>query len=277
MANYDVIGSIAIMKFDKESFLFRKKKSSKRKTKFVKDEKLKQAKQLLKRKNIKTVLEKTDRVKGRLRTIKTKFLAGEKTKEAVHKENDCRFRLNVETCYFSPRLSEERKDVAGKIKKKDKVLVMFSGVGPYSIIIAKKARQVTSIELSRACYKYAKDNVKLNRLNNVEVIQGDVKKVIRKGGLIVKGNLVPLQFDKIVMPRPNLRESFLKQAFSVSKKDTVIYYYCFGRMDKLNKLVEEVYRESKKARKRIKVLKIKKAGDIAPYKFRYRIDIKLIN
>lgn len=260
MASYDIIGSIAIMKFNKEK----------------KKEKLKQARKLLKRKNIKTVLEKTERVKGRLRTIKTKFLAGEKTLETVHKENNCKFRLNVETCYFSPRLAEERKNLASKIKKKDKVLVLFSGVGPYTVVIAKQTKEkVTSIELSRECNKYAELNLKLNKLRNVELIQGDVKKKVKKGGLIVKGNLVPLQFDKIIMPRPNLKETFLKQAFFVSRKGTMIYYYGFCHKNKLKELVEEIKKEAKKARKKIKVLKVKKAGDIAPYKFRYRIDIRV--
>ena len=63
MANYDIIGDIAIMHFP---------------DKIKKSEKLKQAKQLLKRANVKTVLEKQDRIKGRLRTIKTKHILGDK-------------------------------------------------------------------------------------------------------------------------------------------------------------------------------------------------------
>jgi len=252
MVAYDIIGSIAIMKFGKEK----------------RAEKLREARKLLKKKNVKTVVEKKERVKGRLRTIKTKFLAGEKTKETIHKENNCLFKLNIDECYFSPRLSEERKEIAGKIKKKDKVLVMFSGVAPFPVIIAKltKAR-VIAVELSRACNKYAQQNVKLNKLQNIRLVQGDVKKVIKKGFG---------KFDKIIMPRPNLRETFLKEAFLVSKPGTMIYYYGFCKAEKLDKLIEEIYKESKKARKKIKILRIKKAGDIAPYKFRYRVEIEVL-
>src|SRR3989344_4086299 len=191
MASYDIIGSIAIMKFKRDA---------------KKSEKLKIAKGLLKRQNIKTILEKTERVKGRLRTFKTKFLCGEKTKQTIHKENNCKFKLNVETCYFSPRLAEERKQIAGEIKKNDKVLVMFSGIAPFPIVISKlsKAKQIVAIELSRECNKYARESLKLNKINNIELIQGDVKKVINKGRL---------KFDVIVMARPNLRETFLKEAF----------------------------------------------------------------
>ncbi len=31
----------------------------------------------------------------------------------------CLFKFNVKTCYFSSRLSNERKEIAGKIKKKN--------------------------------------------------------------------------------------------------------------------------------------------------------------
>ena len=253
MANYDILGNIAIVKFGRG---------------MKKKEKLREAKKLLKRPKIKTVLEKTNKVSGRLRTIKTRFLLGEKTKEVLYLENSCKFRFNVEKCYFSPRLAEERKQIAKVIGKKDKVLVLFSGVNPFGIIIAKSAgARVVSVELGKECNKYAKENVKINKLKNkIELISGDVKKkVTEKLG----------KFDVIVMPRPNLKETFLKQAFSVSKKGTIIYYYCFGKADKLGALVEEINKEAKKNKKRIKILRIKKAGEIAPYTFRYRIEIKI--
>ena len=84
MASYDVIGSIAVLKFDKES----------------KKQKKKIARKILKQKNIKTVLEKLEKIKGRLRTYKTKFIAGVNTKETIHNESGCRFKLDVEKCYF---------------------------------------------------------------------------------------------------------------------------------------------------------------------------------
>lgn len=258
MANYDIIGDIAILHAG-----------------MSKKEKLGLAKQLLKRKNIKTVLEKQDKVKGRLRTIKTKHLIGEKKKETIHKENNCIFKLDVETCYFSPRLAEDRKELAGKTKRKDKALVMFAGVGPYGIVIGKKGCKVKMIELGKACCKYAKENVKKNKVS-CEMIQGDVKKIIKKGGLIVKGNLVPLQFDVIIMPRPNLKESFLNEAFLVSKKGTRIFYYCFGRKKELGKSIEAIFKISKRKKKKIKIEKIKKVGEIAPYKFRWRIDFRIL-
>lgn len=254
MANYDLIGGLAIVKFP---------------LKMKKSEKLKQAKQLLKRKSVKSVLEKSEKVKGRLRTIKTKFLLGQKTLEAVHKENGCVFRLNVESCYFSPRLSEERKQVAEKIKRGERVLVMFAGVNPYGTLIARKGGSVVAVELGRECCKYAKENAIRNKVKNrIEVIQGDVKKKItRKLG----------RFDVIVMPRPNLKETFLESAFLVSKKGTRVFYYCFGQKKELHKNLEQIHQVAKKKRKKIKILRVRKAGDIGPYTNRWRVDFVLVN
>jgi len=255
--SYDVLGNIIIAKFPEGA---------------KKSEKIKEARKLLdEKKSVETVLEKKEKVKGRLRTIKTNYLAGKKTKEAIYLENNCRFRFNVETCYFSPRLSNERKEIYQQVKKNEKVLVMFGGVAPYAIAIAKNSSPevVYSVELGRECEKYARQNVILNKVNNVKIVQGDVKKAIPK---LYKDKIF---FDRIVMPRPNLKESFLEQAFKVIKKNGTINYYGFSKEgEEILKIINE---EAKKARKKIKIIRIKKAGDIAPYKFRWRVDLQVNN
>lgn len=253
MPSYDIIGDIAVVKFNGES----------------KRQKKKFAEQLLKQKNIKVVLEKADRVKGRLRTAKMSHIGGEKRKETLYKENGCRFLLNVETCYFSSRLSEERKRIAEKITGKDRVLVMFSGVAPFSIVIAKvsKPREVVSVEISRECDKYARKNVVLNKVENVKVIQGDVKKKLFGLG----------KFDKIIMARPNLKESFLKYALKTARKGAIIYYYGFCRVDEKKGMLQELLEEARQEKRKIKIKEVVKAGDIAPYKYRYRVEIKVLD
>jgi len=78
------------------------------------------------------------------------------------------------------------------------------------------------------------------------------------------------------MPRPQLKDSFLEQAFSLSKKDTRIYYYDFCKIEDIDKIVEKVKDEAKKAKKKIKILNVKKAGEIAPFKVRLRVDFKVV-
>jgi tRNA (guanine37-N1)-methyltransferase len=253
---FDILGNIAIVKFPNKFKLKDKKKFA---------EKI-----LRENKSIRTILEKQGKVKGRLRKIQTKHLAGEKTKEVLYKENNCVFRFNIDSTYFSPRLSNERKEIASKIKKNDKVLVMFSGVAPYSIVIAKNSKaNVVSIEINREANKYAKLNIELNKFkDSVEIIQGDIKKLAE--------GLKKRKFDVIVMPRPQLKDSFLREAFMLSKKNTKIFYYDFCKEDEINSIVEKIKSEAKKYKKKIKILKTKTAGEIAPYKTRVRIDFKIL-
>lgn len=246
-----MVGNIAILKFPDGT----SKKDKKR-----------EAEKLMKEhRNISTVLEKKEKVKGRLRTIKTSFLAGKKTLKSVYNESGCKFKLDIEKCYFSPRLSGERLEIAEKIKKTDKVLVLFSGVAPFPIVIAKKTgASVVSVELGRECCKYALGNVKLNKLvDKIKVIQGDVKRLDR---LIEK----KLKFDVVVMPRPQLKDTFLEYIWKFCKKGTRVYYYDFGK-DELE-ILQKIEKEAENAGKRIRIINFKRAGDIAPYKYRYRAD-----
>jgi tRNA (guanine37-N1)-methyltransferase len=281
MANYDIIGNIAIIKFQKRNG-----------KEIGREEKLAKAKELLENTSVKGVYEKADKIKGRLRVAKLKYLFGEKNLIAEYKESNCKFKLNIEKCYFSPRLAGERMEVAKLIEKEIKkrklnnvhILVMFSGVAPFSIVIAKtlgdkinKINKIISIELGKECCKYAIENVRINKLGGlIEIIQGDAKKIIKK---LIKENKKE-KFDFIVMPRPNLKEAFLKEAFSVSKKGTKIIYYMFSQEKNLEKSLSQIHKEAKKyfkgKKERIKIINIKEAGDIAPYEHRYRVEMDVL-
>lgn len=257
MKGEDILGNIAILKFDWDDSLAKKKREA---LKFLKEHQ-----------NVRTVLEKTRGFKGRLRTLKTRFLAGEKNLESLYRENGCEFRFNVESCYFSSRLAAERLQIAKMTKKGENVLVLFGGVAPYAIVIAKlsKAKKIISVELGRECSRYAELNVKRNKLQDrVKIIQGDVKKIVPK---------MKEKFDRIVMPRPKLSSSFLDVAFPRVKKGGIIHYYGFYKEDEVGKMKEMIFSEAKKAKRKIKIAKIEKAGDIGAYKFRYRADLRILN
>lgn len=256
---FSLLGNLALVNFPFETKISEKKK-------FAEDI-------LQHNKNVRTVVEKSEIFKGRLRKLKTNHLAGEKTKEILYKENGCEFRFNIDETYFSPRLSNERKELSKKVKKDSEVLVMFAGVAPLPIVIAKnsKVKMVYSNEINRKANEYAKINIERNKLKTrVELIPGDIKKVAKT--LIDKNQ----KFDYIFMPRPQLKDSFLEQAFMLSKKGTEIYYYDFCKQDEIPLIVDKIKNEAKKAKKKIKILNSKSAGELAPYKIRCRVDFKII-
>jgi len=257
--SFNILGNVAVINFSRGTKNLDKKK-------FAQDI-------LRKNKFIKTVLEKSGKFHGRLRKMHTKHIAGEKNKEVLYKENNCSFRFNIDTTYFSPRLSNERREIASYIKKGSEVLVMFAGVAPFSIVIAKNSKpsKIYSNEINREANSYAELNAELNGVKNkIEFVQGDIKKVALKLKKQKK------KFDFIVMPRPNLKDSFLEQAFMLSKKGTKIYYYDFCKADETDLIVEKIKKQAVKFKKKIKILKVKSAGEIAPYKIRIRVDFVIL-
>lgn len=254
----DIIGDIAILKFPRRTFWLTKK--------------IKAIIFLKKHKGIKTILEKVEGFSGELRTLKTKHLAGLKTKEAIYRENDCLFTFNIDETYFSPRLSNERKIIAEevvKIAKKNgtNILVMFAGVCPYPIVIAKRLAKtkkkalIVSNELNEKAIFYGKKNISLNKLDkNISIIGGNANDLPKK---------LKKKFDVILMPRPNIKDTFLKTALKLSKKGTIIFYHGFGTKEEV---LDEIKKETKG---KIGEISIRKAGDIGPHKYRWQAVFKV--
>lgn len=252
---FDVIGNIAIVQA--------RNKLSKLQERSIKKFTLK----LLKtQKNIKGVFLRK-KTYGVLRIPKLKWLAGTKETETIHKESGCVFKLDIATCYFSPRLGTDRLEIAKKVKKGERVLVMFSGVAPYPIIIAKysDAKEIYAIELSKEACRYAQENVRLNKLKNIKILQGDVKKQIPK---------LRKKFDRIIMARPQLKEDFLEQAFSVAKKNAIVHFYDF--VQSLNESIIKLNSAAKKTGRVVEIINFKKVREIAPYRYHIRIDFKIL-
>jgi tRNA (guanine37-N1)-methyltransferase len=116
-------------------------------------------------------------------------------------------------------MSSERQRIYSQVKPGEDVLVMFSGIGPYPIEIAKhaKAKEVYAIELNKEGHKYAVENNKLNK-TAVKFYCGDVKRVMPK---------LNKRFDRIAMPLPKGAETYLALALSGIKNGGVIHFYDF--------------------------------------------------
>ncbi|MEK6807583.1 MAG: hypothetical protein AABX75_00995, partial [Nanoarchaeota archaeon] len=71
----------------------------------------------------------------RIRSLK--ILTGEKRLAAEHKEGGIIMKLDLGKVYFSPRSSHERERIAKLVKPNELVLVMFAGIGPFALHIAK--------------------------------------------------------------------------------------------------------------------------------------------
>ncbi len=250
---FDVVGDIAIIEIDDE-FLDRKQMIG---------EAL-----LCLHKNIKVVCMKTGIHDGEFRIQPYEVVAGESRKETVHKENGCRIKLDIEKTYFSARLSTERKIVAEKVRKGEKVLVMFSGVAPYPVVIARNAEPeiVYGVEKNPDAHEYALENVRLNKIRNAKVICGDAREEVPKIGM---------KFDRILMPLPKNAQDFLDVALDASHDGTIIHFYDFLHEDEFAKAQEKIRKACSEAKKTFKLLEVRKVGQQSPHVYRICVDFEV--
>jgi len=223
VTSFDVVGDIAILEI---------RDSLKEKEKEIADAVLEV------HKSINTVTKKASAMKGEYRVRELEVIGGEDKTEAVYRESGCVMKVDLAKVYFSPRLSFERLRVAKKVGPGEKVLVMFAGVGPFALVIAKNQPKATvkAIELNPIGVEYMEKNIALNKMSKqIEAIQGDVKEV------------VPKRFagwaDRVLMPLPKGAHEFLSEAILACKPGGIIHFYHFeetpGEVEKARKVVED--------------------------------------
>ena len=220
-SSYDIIGKIAIIKSSGASLA-----NTQNAAKAI----------MAVQKNVKTVLVQESPVAGDFRLRRLTHVAGEHKTSTTHKESGCAFSVDVEKCYFSPRLSHERSRIAGIVKPKETVVNMFAGVGCFSIIIAKHVNtaKVFSIDVNPVAVQFMRENIRLNRVyGNVIPLLGDSKAIIE--------SQLQRCADRVLMPLPKKALEYLPCAVSALKASGGwIHYYGFEHATKTECLTEKV-------------------------------------
>jgi len=221
-------------------------------------------------KGVKSVLKKSSERKGELRLREYKLIAGDANTEVIHREHGYLLKVEPQKVYFSPREATERQRIAKQVKPNETVMVMFSGIAPIAIAIAKKqeVNKIYAVELNEVAHKYAVENVRINKLaHKIFLIKGDVREVCKK----YFGKC-----DRVVMPLPLGAESFLDVAINCLKKGGIIHFYNWGKKDDLFsnalKLVEE---NCKKLNRKFEISNKRKVLPYAPGKWKICIDFKV--
>ena len=155
-----------------------------------------------------------------------------------------------------------------QVKDEESVMVMFSGVGVYGIIIAKKqplVKEIVCIEISPLAFEYMEENIKLNKVEDkITPILGDVKEKCKDW----YG-----RFDRVIMPLPHEAWKYLVDASKCLKNKGTIHMYLIEKEENVDEKVKEIITEfGKKINKNI-LYKIQKVLPYAPRTNKYRIDI----
>lgn len=167
--------------------------------------------------NVRAVYDQRGGLEGDFRLRRLRHLAGEERTLTLHRENGLRFVVDVESCYFSPRLSTERARIADLVEDGEVVLNMFAGVGPYSITVARrKDVEVYSNELNEAAYRLHLENDRLNKVEErVHATNEDAMTLAHPDG----------RFDRVLMPHPSQSDRFLGAARRMVREGGWIHYY----------------------------------------------------
>ncbi len=109
-----------------------------------------------------------------------------------------------------------------KITKNDIVFDLYCGIGTISIFMAKSAKEVYGVEIVEQAIEMAKENEKLNNIDNTKFIAGDTEKVLED--LINNKKVIP---DVIIVdpPRKGLDKTSIGNILKV-KPRRVVYISC---------------------------------------------------
>ncbi|MEM1945661.1 MAG: class I SAM-dependent methyltransferase family protein [Candidatus Caldarchaeum sp.] len=175
---------------------------------------------------VKTVLQKTGMVAGEERVAAYHVLHGEPVTETVHRESGCVFKVDLAKAFFNPRLSGERLRVASQAGENEAVLDMFAGVGPFSIIIARKKPSTTvyAVEKNPAAHQYLLTNIKLNKVEErVKPFLGDAAEIVPTHDTC---------FNRIIMNLPHQSIKYLPTALEKAAPNATIHLYVVEERNK---------------------------------------------
>ena len=252
---FDQVGTIIIVRIP-ESLLPKKK--------IIGETLLKQVK------TARSVFYQSSSVEGDFRTRNLEIIAGEDNTVTEYKEFGCRFIVDVEKAFFSPRLSTERDRIANLVQDGEIVINMFGGVGMFSIIAAKRKKcTVYNIDINPIAASLCEKNIGLNKLaGNIFSIQGDAAQIIEER-LKDKG-------DRVLMLLPERSDEFLSSAISATKSNGMIHYYSHIHADEKSqaaKLSEKHYQEVSPVKSKILYSKIVRA--VGPRYYQTVVDVRI--
>ena len=221
-------------------------------------------------KTAKSVFYQVSAVEGDFRTRKLEIIAGEDNTETEYKEFGCKFTVDVENTFFSPRLSTERERIANLIQDGEVITNMFAGIGMFSIMVAKKKKcTVFSLDINPMASKLCEKNIELNKLaGKIISINGDAGEIINEQ-LMDKS-------DRTLMLLPERSDEFLESAINTTKNGGIIHYYSHIHADKKSdagKLSEEHFLQISPIQSEILTSKIVRA--VGPRYYQTVVDVKI--
>jgi len=224
-------------------------------------------------KRVKTVLGKWGAVSGVYRLRPLEVIGGERKTATIHKEFGCVFYADLAKVYFSPRLSYEHRRVASLVGSSEKVVDMFAGVGPFSILIAKRHRdvRVCAIDLNPDAADFIRKNALANRVEGqVKALLGDARQIVRER---LKGIA-----DRVIMNLPETAIQYVDVACEAVKSDGgIIHYYEFSNppepREAATRRLSDAVKQAGRSVEKVSLARIVRG--IAPFTYHVAVDVHI--
>jgi len=218
--------------------------------------------------NVKSVLSKDSGREGEYRLRSLRLIAGDPDTEVVHRESGCSFKLDPQVTYFSTRESTERERIAEMVQPGEDLLIMFSGVSPIAICVAKRHPDVTvtAVEINPEAHRYAVENVRLNKVaDRVKLVLGDVREVCPSLNMV---------YDRVMMPLPRGAHMFLDIAVPLVKPGGALHFYHWAPENDLFSEAERlVILAASKAGRRAEFIGSEKVSLYSPRVYKVRVNM----
>ncbi len=146
------------------------------------------------------------------------------SKVSLRAEED--LRLLVEADVFTQvnsagnRAMVEALTAMGEFNRSDRVLELYCGAGNFTFALARRAGEIVAVEAHRASVEAGKHNARLNGLEKIRWIHGQVPATVRD--LAKRGE----QFTKVVLDPPRAGAKGIERDVAALRPERVIYLSC---------------------------------------------------
>jgi tRNA (guanine37-N1)-methyltransferase len=256
--SFDVVGDIAVLELDSG----------------LADHEIRIAEAIMEvHPNVRAVFAKSGEISGAERIRPLRYIAGDNRTQTIHKEHGCLFNVDLSKVFFSPRLSTEHERVAHMVEEGERVVDMFAGVGPFSILIAKRLGniRVDAIDANPQAVELFRENVRANKVESkVHAHLGDARDIIREK--------LSQSASRVIMNHPSASKDFIKEACdALQPSGGVINYYTFAGDDwEADSRREIEYAVQASGYVPERVLQIHRVREVAPMKWQVAVDLKVV-
>lgn len=222
--------------------------------------------------NVRAVFAKSGEVSGPERVRPLRYVAGENRTQTIHREQGCLFKVDLSKVFFSPRLSTEHQRIALLVDQGERVVDMFAGVGPFSILIAKRVGDVRmeAIDANPQAIELVKENARANKVESkIYAHLGDARNVVRQ--------VLTQTASRVIMNHPSASKDFIDDACdALQPSGGIIHYYTFAGEnweEDSRREIQSGVEASGYVTER--VLGIRRVREVAPMKWQVSVDIRV--